>query len=65
MVTVPRQPGKTNLVRVFADQDRTYVTPDDDTVLAGVRGDPAGFLRSVDRVVIDEVPGSLRFLLQS
>lgn len=68
MVTGPRQSGKTTLVRAFAGQDRTYVTLDDDTVLAGVRGDPAGFLRSVDRAVIDEVqrvPELLRAIKRS
>lgn len=55
MVAGPRQSGKTTLVRAFAGRDRAYVTLDDDTVLAGVRGDPAGFLRGLDRVVIDEV----------
>lgn len=55
MVTGPRQSGKTTLVREFADRDRSYVTLDDDTVLAGARGDPAGFLRGLDRAIIDEV----------
>jgi hypothetical protein len=55
MVTGPRQSGKTTLVRTFAGRGRAYVTLDDDTVLAGVRGDPAGFLRGLDRAVIDEV----------
>lgn len=55
MVTGPRQSGKTTLVRTFASRGRTYVTLDDDTVLAGVRGDPVGFLRGLDRAVIDEV----------
>lgn len=68
MVTGPRQSGKTTLVRAFAGQDRTYVTLDDDTVLAGVRGDPTGFLRTVDRAVIDEVqrvPELLRAIKRS
>jgi len=55
MVTGPRQSGKTTLVREFVDSARTYVTLDDDTVLAGARGDPAGFLRGLDRAIIDEV----------
>ncbi len=55
MVAGPRQSGKTTLVRTFAGRDRIYVTLDDDTVLAGVRRDPTGFLRGLDRVVIDEV----------
>lgn len=68
MVTGPRQSGKTTLVRAFAGRDRTYVTLDDDTVLAGVRGDPTGFLRGLDRAVIDEVqraPELLRAIKRS
>lgn len=68
MVTGPRQSGKTTLVRTFAGRNRAYVTLDDDTVLAGVRGDPVGFLRSLDRVVIDEVqraPELLRAIKRS
>ena len=41
MVTGPRQAGKTTLVREFVTPARAYVTLDDDTVLAGVRADPA------------------------
>ncbi len=68
MVIGPRQSGKTTLVRAFAGRDRTYVTLDDDTVLAGVRSDPVGFLRGLERVVIDEVqraPELLRSIKRS
>ena len=68
MVTGPRQSGKTTLVRAFAGRDRAYVTLDDDTVLAGVRSDPVGFLRGLDRAVIDEVqraPELLRAIKRS
>lgn len=68
MVTGPRQAGKTTLVRAFAGRDRVYVTLDDDTVLAGVRSDPVGFLRGLDRAVIDEVqraPELLRAIKRS
>jgi len=68
MVAGPRQSGKTTLVRAFAGRDRAYVTLDDDTVLAGVRSDPAGFLRGLDRAVIDEVqraPELLRAIKRS
>jgi predicted AAA+ superfamily ATPase len=68
MVTGPRQSGKTTLVRAVAGRDRAYVTLDDDTVLAGVRSDPLGFLRGLDRAVIDEVqraPELLRAMKRS
>lgn len=68
MVTGPRQSGKTTLVRTFADHNRNYSTLDDDTVLAAARGDPAGFIRGLDRAIIDEVqraPEILRAIKQS
>lgn len=55
MVNGPRQCGKTTLARTFADDKRTYVTLDDDTVLEAARGDPAGFVRDLDYAIIDEV----------
>lgn len=68
MITGPRQSGKTTLVRTFADHNRSYSTLDDDTVLAAARGDPAGFIRGLDRAIIDEVqrvPEILRAIKQS
>jgi predicted AAA+ superfamily ATPase len=68
VVTGPRQCGKTTLVREFVDDDRVYVTLDDDTVLEAVRNDPAGFVRGLDRAVIDEVqraPDLLRAIKKS
>ena len=55
MVTGPRQCGKTTLVRGLAGTARTYLTLDDDTVLQAARSDPAGLVRGLDRVIIDEV----------
>jgi predicted AAA+ superfamily ATPase len=68
MLIGPRQCGKTTLVRQFADEDRGYVTLDDDTVLEAARSDPAGFVRGFDRVTIDEVqraPELLRAIKQA
>ena len=68
MIAGPRQSGKTTLVRAFADRGRVYFTLDDDSVLAGVRSDPTGFLRGLDRVIIDEVqraPELLRAIKRS
>lgn len=53
-VTGPRQSGKTTLVRAVAGRELTYLTLDDDTTLAAARRDPVGFVRSLDRAVIDE-----------
>ena len=68
MIAGPRQSGKTTLVRAFTGPKRTYYTLDDETLLAGVRRDPAGFLRGIDKAIIDEVqraPELLRAIKQS
>lgn len=54
LINGPRQCGKTTLVRQHG-QSIPYFTLDDDNLLAAVRADPAGFIRRMDRVVIDEV----------
>jgi hypothetical protein len=55
MLIGPRQCGKTTLIQQFAAKGFTYVTLDDDTVLAAARNDPTGFVRGFDAVAIDEV----------
>jgi len=55
MVIGPRQSGKTTLVRSLAGTDRAFWTLDDATTLAAARDDPVGFVRGLDRAVIDEV----------
>ncbi len=57
MLSGARQSGKTTLVRslLTADERRRYLTLDDDTVLAGAKADPIGFVRELDRAIIDEV----------
>ena len=51
----PRQSGKTTLARRLAGPDWTYLTLDDATLLNAARSDPVGFVRGLDRAVIDEV----------
>ena len=68
MITGPRQCGKTTLVRDFANASRAYYTLDDNTVLQAARNDPAGFVRGLDRAIIDEVqraPDLLRAIKKS
>jgi uncharacterized protein len=68
MLIGPRQCGKTTLVRQFGDNEREYVTLDDDTVLEAARSDPTGFVRGFDLVTIDEVqraPELLRAIKRS
>ena len=52
----PRQSGKTTLVRkIAADRKMNFVTLDDEQFRQFANDDPAGFMRGLDRVVIDEV----------
>jgi hypothetical protein len=55
LVVGPRRAGKTTLVRKLSDAGRTYLTLDDRTVLDAAQADPAGFIRGLDRAVIDEI----------
>ncbi len=51
----PRQAGKTTLARFIASDGRDYITLDDATILDAARTDPSGFVRRLDRAIIDEV----------
>lgn len=51
----PRQAGKTTLAEHVAGEDLRYLTLDDPATLLSARADPTGFVRSLDRAVIDEV----------
>ncbi len=55
LVVGPRQAGKTTLAMQVAGPDRPYVTLDDAGALSAARADPVGFIRGLDRAVIDEV----------
>lgn len=59
----PRQSGKTTLVRKLADRNRRYLTLDDSTVLEAARRDAVGFIRGLDRAVIDEIQRAPELLL--
>lgn len=52
----PRQSGKTTLARRIAGRDgRPYVTLDDDQARRFAQDDPAGFMRTRQTAVIDEI----------
>ena len=55
-VVGPRQAGKTTLVqRIAHDDDRPFVTLDDDQFRDFARDDPAGFMRRMPTAAIDEI----------
>lgn len=55
LLTGPRQSGKTTLARQVAAKGMPFFTLDDATTLAGAQRDPTGFVRGLDRAVIDEI----------
>lgn len=63
LIEGPRRAGKTTLVRSLEDRARSYVTLDDQTVLAAAQDDPVGFVRGLDCVIIDEVQRAPEILL--
>ena len=59
----PRQSGKTTLARRIAGDTHSFVTLDDATTLAAALADPVGFLRGVDRAVVDEIQRAPNLIL--
>jgi predicted AAA+ superfamily ATPase len=59
----PRQAGKTTLAKALADDHRAYQTLDNATTLSAAQHDPTGFVRGLDRAVIDEVQRAPELLL--
>ena len=63
LIVGPRRAGKTTLVRKMGEIGRTYITLDDQTVLEAAQSDPAGFIRGLDRAIIDEIQRAPDLLL--
>lgn len=63
LIVGPRRAGKTTLVRKMGEKGRTYITLDDQTVLDAARSDPSGFIRGLDRAIIDEIQRAPDLLL--
>jgi predicted AAA+ superfamily ATPase len=63
LIVGPRRAGKTTLVRKMGETSRTYITLDDQTVLEAAQSDPTGFIRSLDRAIIDEIQRAPDLLL--
>lgn len=63
LISGPRQAGKTTLARQFAHGTRPYFTLDDAGTLEAARSDPTGFIRGIDRAVIDEIQRAPELML--
>ncbi len=63
LLSGPRQAGKTTLVRQLSGSDRRYLTLDDEITRLAAQEDPVGFIRSLDRAVIDEIQRAPNLLL--
>lgn len=59
----PRQSGKTTLARQIACGNFRFATLDDPTFLDAAQADPVGFVRDLDKAVIDEVQRAPRLML--
>ena len=55
LISGPRQSGKTTLAQKFTSDEMPYFSLDDDTTRKAALSDPVGFIRILDRAVIDEV----------
>jgi hypothetical protein len=62
MVNGPRQCGKTTLVRQY-EGEMAYFSLDDPGLLDAVRADPLGFVKRLDRAIIDEVQRAPQLLM--
>ena len=63
LIVGPRRAGKTTLARKMAEEGRTYITLDDRTVLDAALSDPNGFIRGLDRAIVDEIQRAPDLLL--
>lgn len=63
LISGPRQSGKTTLAKAVAADRTPFMTLDDATVLQAALDDPVGFVRGLDRAVIDEVQRAPDLLL--
>ena len=55
LIVGPRRADKTTLVKKMGEAGHTYITLDDQTVLEAAQSDPVGFIRGLDRAIIDEI----------
>lgn len=62
LINGPRQCGKTTLVQQYRGE-MEYFTLDDPGLLEAVRADPLGFVKRLDRAIIDEVQRAPQLLM--
>ncbi|MDP1525312.1 MAG: ATP-binding protein [Rhodocyclaceae bacterium] len=62
LINGPRQSGKTTLAQQCAE-GMPYFSLDDATRLSAARADPQGFIRQIDRAIIDEIQRAPELLL--
>lgn len=63
MIVGPRQSGKTTLAKKMANAEMEYYTLDNATTLDAARQDPVGFVRRMDRAIVDEIQRAPELLL--
>lgn len=63
LIAGPRQAGKTTLAQAIAGEQLPFFTLDSATTLAAAREDPTGFIRGIDKAVIDEIQRAPDLLL--
>ncbi|TAT74258.1 hypothetical protein ELI52_31135 (plasmid) [Rhizobium ruizarguesonis] len=63
LIVGPRQSGKTTLAKKMAIKGMAYYTLDNATTLDAARQDPVGFVRGMNRAIIDEIQRTPELLL--
>lgn len=63
LIAGPRQAGKTTLAQAIAGDKLPFLSLDSVTTLTAARQDPIGFIRGIDKAVIDEVQRAPDLLL--
>ncbi|WFU05166.1 ATP-binding protein (plasmid) [Rhizobium sp. CB3171] len=63
LIVGPRQSGKTTLARKMASPEMEYYTLDNATTLEAAQQDPVGFVRGMNRAIIDEIQRAPELLL--
>lgn len=54
LINGPRQAGKTTLAKQFSSS-MSYYTLDDENILNAAKEDPVGFIKRIDKAIIDEI----------